>query len=192
MVRNRLYSTFFPVASFLAAILVVLLAKELREVRGEYGAVVAQARFLEAGTFVPEFRGRALTGERVIIAAEGDHQPRLLFLFNTSCPHCEASVPAWQRIAELVRRDSLPEVVGISTDAVEATQQYASRHRLKFPSVTLEGPRAMHLYRASIVPQTVIVGKDGRVVYARVGRLDSEIAIDSVVDALRRERALAP
>jgi hypothetical protein len=44
-------------------------------------------------------------------------------------------------------------------------------------------PRLARLYRAAVVPQTVVLNSEGRVLYARTGLLDSAAALDSVFRA---------
>ena len=58
---------------------------------------------------------------------------------------------------------------------------YAEANRIRFPVVPLPDRRTVFLYRAFVVPQTVVVDEDGRVVYVRHGVIEARPAIDSVI-----------
>ncbi|MEO5590248.1 MAG: hypothetical protein ABIS03_11730 [Gemmatimonadaceae bacterium] len=61
--------------------------------------------------------------------------------------------------------------------------------QLPFPLVPLEGMRLVSMYRAFVVPQTIVIDNDGRVLFARHGVINTRQALDSVVAAaLKPER----
>ncbi len=80
---------------------------------------------------------------------------------------------------------------GVALDSAEAAAAYAGEHELKFPVVAKPDPRLAGLYRVSGVPLVLVVNEDGRMAYARLGVLESALAIDSVVAAAQPLRPAA-
>jgi peroxiredoxin len=169
-------------ALLLATGLVGLLASQNRGLRAERVQLIERARLPHPGLFLPEVVAPALDGSSVRLAG-GAGEPQLLLYFNTSCPYCLASLPAWERVRATLAEDAVA-IIGLSLDSAAATRGYAEEHELRFPVVLLEGARARALYRAGIVPQVVLVDGDGRVRYARPGVLEAGVALDSVLAAV--------
>ncbi len=168
------------VIATLALVLVVLLANQNRDLEADLGGARRRATFPHAGMYVPEFRGIALTGDSLDVA-EGETQ--LLFVFNTTCAFCRASLPVIQRIAAEVEGLGI-RLIGVSLDSLAPTRDYAAEHQLPFPVVRFPEDRLRHMYRTQSVPTTLVVSEDGLVVFAKVGSL-TEIAVqDSLVTAV--------
>lgn len=167
-----------------ATVLVVVLANQLREVRAEYADLQERTRFLQAGMYVPPFHGATLNGDSIAIAASDPETRQVLLVYNTSCPYCEATIPAWQRLSARLDDEPGVEIYGLSLDPGDTTRSYSDAHELRYPSVLLSDERMVSMYRASVVPQTLVV-HDGRVIHARVGLMEEDAALDSVVAAVK-------
>jgi peroxiredoxin len=168
-----------------AAVLVIALAREKQSLEARYGELVARIQHPYAGMYVPVVRAQSVRGDSFVIgeAAEGERQ--VLFGFSTTCGYCDASLASWETIAEDLAEEWGVRVFGVSRDSPEATRAYVEDHGLSFPVVSFSEPRIRALYRLQAVPQTLILNGDGRVLYARLGAVESEAAVDSVVAAAR-------
>ncbi len=124
-----------PVALLVAAALVVTLAVQNRTLRTRYNALVKRDRLPYPGLYMPTFQATTLGGELVTIGEVGEDERQLLFVFNTTCPYCRASIPAWRRIAARLDSVGKPAVrmLGISLASEEETRRYVSEHAFPFP-----------------------------------------------------------
>lgn len=142
------------------------------------------------GYAVPTFTAPTLEGDTVTVGQTSPGQRQLLFVFTTTCPYCQATLPAWKHLASRVQADPgldrEVEVLGISKDSLAATRAYRHEHDLEFPILQFPRRKLVRLYRGGAVPLTMILDADGVVEYSRIGQIDLETAaMDSVVSALR-------
>jgi peroxiredoxin len=101
----------------------------------------------------------------------------LLFVFGTRCQYCKRNLTAWESI--------LPSAVGgnvktaaISVDSLDATLKYIQENKLQFPVfVSADPSRFKRSNGIAFVPQTLLLGRDGKVEKVWPGVLaDSTIA----------------
>ena len=168
-----------------AAVLVIALAREKQSLEARYGESASRLLYPYAGMYVPVVRGPSLHGDSIVIGKAGEGERQVLFGFSTTCGYCDASLASWETIAAHLAEESGVWVFGVSRDSPEATRAYVEDHGLSFPIVTFTDPRIQALYRLQAVPQTLILNGEGRVIYARLGAVESEAAVDSVVAAAR-------
>jgi len=179
----------------LAAALVVILGLVDRtgDLRGEYAKVRRRLAVLHEGAFVPPLRLATILGDSVTLGEPAAAGRQLVFVFNTRCPFCKATLPAWDSLADSVRRlDPGIQVLGLAIDSIAKVVDYVELNGLDFPVVSLLTMREIALYRAGAVPQTVVIGRGGRVRYATVGRLTSRAVLDSVFRALAPDSLSSP
>lgn len=143
-----------------------------------------QAVMARQVAFVPEFEATTLEGQPISLGRSS-----VLLVFNTTCPHCRRSLPAWRILYDSLATELV--VVGVSLDNTILTETYVDQHDLRFPVVTMEGPREKYLFGLGPVPQLLVVNDSGRVIYSRVGSVDAHLALDSVLVAIRSGSALA-
>jgi peroxiredoxin len=168
--------------------LIFLLTSALGDERREHRDTLLASKHLQSGQYIPELHLSLLQGETVGIGAPDGHAS-LLLLYNTSCPHCEASLPAWRLLEDHLGRYATIQLVALSSDPVDVTHAYNELHGLSFSTATIAEPRLQSIFRSSLVPQILVVEADGRIVFSRLGRLQTEMAIDSVLSALRHHTA---
>ncbi len=167
----------------------VYVARQNRALAEQNRVLARRAVEPRAGLFVPAYRAATLDGSTVVLGQLGQRQ--VLVFFNTTCPYCRASTPAWNAVAE--RLGDRPEITvyGIALDSTEAAKTYAAEHRLAFPVISQPDPRLVALYRVSSVPLILVLNEDGRMTYARLGALESAAAVDSVVTAAQARPPVA-
>ena len=153
---------------------------ERRELRSGAGTDASTSVFHQTR---PDFRLPDLEGRK---RGPDEWAGRILILnfWATWCAPCREEIPM---LIDLHRRRR-PEVqvVGIAVDTADAVRGFASELGIEYPLVLddLRGT-VMRRYgnRLGALPYTVVVAKDGVVVYVRLGLLEAE-ELDGVVDAL--------
>jgi peroxiredoxin len=183
MAMFRRGSTWSLIGLVCATTLVVLLALQLRSVRGDNETLRDRERSLAAGMYVPQLDLLLVTGGRVVIGAPQNGSLEVLFLFNTKCGFCIRSLAAWQDAVQRVAGLKV-QVRGLSLDSLATTKRYVEDHHLTFPTALLLDRRDQVLLRADGVPQTLLVETDGLVRYARLGTF-TPAAADSLVALVR-------
>jgi peroxiredoxin len=174
-----------PVALAVAAALVLVLAAQNKKLRERNLTLQQMARDPYPGFIVPTVRAPLLTGDSVTLGETTEKGGRqVLLAFNTSCPFCLASLPAWQTVAAAAQAAATPtRVYGVSLDPLDSTRAYVDRHRITYPVVLLSSKDPL-LFRVNKVPSILVLDEYGRTVYARVGALATGEATDSVLGAV--------
>ena len=171
---------------FAALGLVVLLARQ-------NGALAERATRLERrafepypGMWVPTVTATTLDGAPLVVGERTDGARQLLFVFSTTCPYCEASLPAWREIATAAAAPPEPRTVvtGIVVDSGDA-DAYRRAHGFGFPVARFPSAKARSMYRMRSVPLVLLLDAEGRVLYSRTGVLRDRTATDSVLAAVR-------
>jgi peroxiredoxin len=177
--RRLLYA-----AVMVAGLAMVVLVRQYDDLRQRYRALTQRLQWPHAGYSVPTFHAVTIDGDSITVGrADGGRQ--LLIVFTTACPYCRASVGAWRRIIDATNREA-PHVttLGITLDGGGSVQEYRREHDLRIPVLMFPDDKLRRLYRARSVPLLVLLDSTGRVLYSRLGALEDEAAIDSVLDAL--------
>jgi peroxiredoxin len=159
----------------------VYLVRMNRTLAAENARLARRAVEPRPGLYVGALALTTLDGRPAALGALGHRE--LLFFFNTTCPYCRASLPAWNAIADRVRAATDLAVYGVAFDSAAAAAAYAAEQGLRFPVIAQPDPRIVGLYRVSSVPLVLVVNADGRMAYVRLGVLAAPRAIDSVVAA---------
>jgi len=168
-----------------ASVLVVFLAHQNRVLKEELRELRLEASLPHAGLVVPAFAASTATGDSVRIGSPPSGSRQVLFILNSTCPYCEATLPLWNEIAASVRGSKPPgaEAYAITLDTPELTGPYLEDRGFTVPWVAFPDRKFARLYRASRVPLTVVVDEHGEVRYARVGVIDRRATVDSVLQA---------
>ena len=183
MLDRRVFPAVLAVALLTTSGLVFVLASRNRQLSSEYRKLRELATLPHRGTVVPTFRTVALDGRSVIVGELVDSTARqVLFVFNTRCPFCLATIPVWEQLADSLGRLAGVEVLAISLDPADTTRQYVAQQGLRNPVLMFPKLKLKRLYRAVAVPQTVVLDWEGTVLYAKTGTLDS-VSLDSVYAA---------
>lgn len=166
------------------AVVILHLARQSDALAGRYETLRERLQWPHPGYAVPTFTATTLDGEPLTVGTAARGERQLLLVFDTECGYCRASLPAWKRIVEKVgARSFRVRVIGISLDSADKARPYRDRHSLPFPIVTFPEPKLAELYRAQRFPLIVLLDAEGRTLYSRLGLLESETAVDSVLEA---------
>lgn len=161
MSRERLLVYF---ALTLASALVVVLGTKVRILEEHVRTTRDRLNMAVAGDFVPTFETLSLAGSRRTIGESGSGGRQLLFVFTTTCPYCEASLPAWQELAAVADTfSSFPiAVIGITLDSADVTGPYVRQHGLAMDIVAFPARKLTRLYKVRSVPQTLVIDGGGQ------------------------------
>lgn len=143
-------------------------------------------RPLAVGDVVPEYGIRTLAGDSVHVGSTG--QPvTVLNVWATWCTSCE------EEMADLMvlQRALVPRggrVLGVSVDVGDSSRvrRFAERQGLNFPVAIDREQRVRRLFRVVGVPQTFVIGQDGRLLWQWIGNLHP---VRDRVEAVLREAA---
>ncbi|MGH7602570.1 MAG: peroxiredoxin family protein [Gemmatimonadaceae bacterium] len=144
---------------------------------------------IRRGSFVPPFTGSATNGRPLFVGkASSNFGLQFLIILTSTCPFCKQSLPAWKEIYLTLDTAKLPatDMVALTTDSLRVAKVYAGSNDLPFPLVSFPSRAYRYAYKGSLVPQIVLVDSGGRVVFARSGPLNTRVAIDSVLAAVRK------
>jgi peroxiredoxin len=172
-----------------ASALIVALAVRYQNLTEAYRTLRLRTSLPSAGAMVPTFRARTLAGDSITIGEGPDQLARqLLLVLTTSCPFCRQTLPKWNQIADSAAslRPGHVVVAAISLDSLSLTQDYVRQHQFRYPVVLFPVAKLRRLYRATAVPQTLVLDHEGRILYARTGLLEPQAVVDSVFAALSR------
>ncbi|QWP76205.1 TlpA family protein disulfide reductase [Lysobacter sp. K5869] len=167
----------------LASALVVALGWQLMRLREDQRWLVDRVNLPYVGMFVPQVAATALDG-RAVALGQPHGQRQVLFFFNTTCPHCRASLPQLKLAARELRKHAGVELVGVAFATPAQTAAYAREHALDFPLIAVDDDRRTQaLFRARRVPSLLVIGGDGRVRYQRVGELNGKTPLHELLRA---------
>jgi len=167
----------------LASALVVALGWQVMQLRAGQRWLVERVDRPYVGMFVPQVAATALDG-RALSLGQPQGRRQVLFFFNTTCPHCRASLPQLKLAARELRRHDGVELIGVAFARPEQAAAYAREHALDFPLTALDDDRrSLALFRARRLPSLLVVDGDGRVRYQRVGELDGKTALRELLSA---------
>ncbi len=141
------------------------------------------------GLAAPGFTFPALAGGAVALS---DHKGKLVLVnvWATWCPPCIEELPSLQRLyARMKGRGEPFEILAVSIDALgaDAVQKFVDRFGLTFPILLDPRGRIKKLYRTTGVPETFVIGRDGRLVEKVIGSRtwDSPEAVSYMEQILR-------
>ena len=189
--KDRLVRALPYVALAAAAVLVVVLAQQKRELITQVEETQLELRRAVTepirGMYVPAFQASTLEGGSATIGELPGEGRQVLLMYTTTCPYCLSSIPAWKQIAAAA--DTMTSirasVYGVSLDSVNVTRDYIAKHRLPYQTVRFPDEKIAGMYRAGTVPITLVLDERGRAIYTRTGELKDPAAIDSVMQAIR-------
>lgn len=129
-------------------------------------------RPLVSGDPAPDYGAHSLAGDTVSIASLAG-EVVLVNVWATWCIPCREEMPALQRLHEQRREDGL-RIVGVSVDSHGEDQVRGFAEDLGITFTILLDPRGTvkRAFRTTGVPESVLIGRDGRIVTRWFGAFD--------------------
>jgi thiol-disulfide isomerase/thioredoxin len=114
--RRDGFTLFLGVATALLAVLVLLLARQNRNLKAELSALATglPPGALKSGDLLAPFDLIDADGKTTHVGFDG-HGETLLLVFSATCGACQETLPVWDRLLKEPPRASL-HVIGIQTD----------------------------------------------------------------------------
>lgn len=137
----------------------------------------------------PDFTLTTLDGAPLRLS---DLRGKVVFinLWATWCPPCREELPSMERFYKQYK-DRGVEILAVSEDTdPAAVRRMVAAQGITFPILMDENKRVFNLYRATGVPETHLLGKDGRVHGSQIGPFDwTNPGVLAKVDELLQEDA---
>jgi len=132
----------------------------------------ALAPQITAGTQLQTLAGIGFDGRLQPVTLPSADSKLLIITFSPGCPACQANQEGWMRLASTLEKKGV-RVLWVSRDPSEVTREYCLKHGIPL-AVTLADPpyRTFAQLGLARVPNTLLVGGEGRVEKVWVGRLD--------------------
>ncbi len=151
------------------------------------GACSGESAKPVVGSPAPDFTLRDLGGaEHRLGALKG--KVVFLNLWATWCPPCRHEVPSMVRLYGQLRDRGL-EILAVSEDQDrEALRQFMQTYGMTFPVPVDENKRVYNLYRATGIPETHLIDRNGVLVRTWIGPFDwtAPDVVAQVTDLLAR------
>ena len=128
---------------------------------------------LRVGSPAPELRLVDLAGKEISLA---DLRGQVVFVnfWGTWCAPCRTEAPSLERLYQKLRGEGF-EILAVSIDAPGASKEieaFRDEFGLSFPILLDPHKRIYEAYSATGVPETFMIGSDGRLVERLVGPRD--------------------
>ena len=123
---------------------------------------------LAEGSAAPECKLQGLDGKITSLTEISKNGPALLAFFKISCPTCQFTFPFLERLS----KNSKLQVIGISQDGPEGTNEFNKVFGVSFPTLldtAANGYQASNAFGISNVPSFFVVEPDGTVSAAEQG-----------------------
>jgi peroxiredoxin len=132
----------------------------------------ALAPQITAGTQLQMLAGIAFDGRLEPVALPSAGSQLLIITFSPGCPACQANQDGWMRLASTLEQEGV-RVLWVSRDPIEITRDYCLKHGIRLSDTLADPPyRTFAQLGLARVPNTVLVGTEGRVEKVWAGRLD--------------------
>jgi peroxiredoxin len=131
-------------------------------------------RPLQAGDMVPAFSAPAAASGDTVHMSDLRGQLVLLNVWATWCPPCRDEMPGLQALHERYAGRGL-RVVGVSVDspgAEGAIAGFVAEQGLTFDILHDAGDIVSRQFRTMGVPETFLIGTDGRILHRWIGKFD--------------------
>ena len=167
---RQIFLLLFAVAA--AGMVGFLLARQLREARYGDEPAAATPGVVAIGDPRPELTLPDLSGTRVSLS-RFDGKPVLLNFWASWCPPCVEEMPVLDAFA---RAHPDWQVVGIAVEPGDAARDYLAAHPVSYPVFigSADGPDESLQFgnTRGVLPYTVLIGADGRIVKRHAGAFD--------------------
>jgi peroxiredoxin len=132
----------------------------------------ALAPQITAGAQLQMLAGIGFDGRLEPVTLPSADSKLLIITFSPGCPACQANQEGWMRLASTLEKKGV-RVLWVSRDPSEVTRDYCLKHGIPL-AVTLADPpyRTFAQLGLARVPNTLLVGGEGRVEKVWAGRLD--------------------
>ena len=160
------------VIAALACICVMLILQNKELKASSRNSILWPAKHLEPGEKVEPIMVQSLDGDTVSLQYQKLGQKYLLFVFSTTCPHCENNLPVWNHLASLAENKPGLNIVGISSERPEVLISFLHDKKPNFKIYSSAVDSSFSIkYGINGVPETMLIAGDGTVIKTWIGEL---------------------
>jgi peroxiredoxin len=157
---------------FLWAVALAVLAENIFLFQQNRRLNEALAPQITAGTQLQMLAGVAFDGRLEPVTLPAPDSKLLIITFSPGCPACQANQDGWMKLASTLEQKGV-RVLWVSRDPIEITRDYCLKHGIRLSDVLADPPyRTFAQLGLARVPNTLLVGAEGRVEKVWAGRLD--------------------
>ena len=128
----------------------------------------ANASLVHVGDSVPQFSLTTADGSEFAMPANG--KVTLINFFATWCGPCRIELPHIERIWVEHKDDENFRLLVIGREeTTESVRQYRNKNHFTFPVAADPDRTVYSLFARELIPRTLVVSPDGRVVYSKAG-----------------------
>jgi peroxiredoxin len=121
---------------------------------------------------VPDFIYPGLDGEMVRLS---DYRGKVVLvnIWATWCRPCVEEMPSMERLYQKLKAKKF-EILAVSIDSLglKAVAPFMQKYKLTFPALTDPKGTIARTYKTTGVPESFIIGKDGKLIKKIIGPLD--------------------
>lgn len=171
----RWFLGFLVVATVALSVLVVLLARQNRELKAQLAAQAAAPEptpvpsWLSPGQELPALPGIDQAGAPATLTFGGDAPASLALVISGSCGHCEAAMKVWGRQLDRVSNTKL-RIVCIQIDA--PSPQYFQKLDHPWPMFGAALDKPVWTRQLPIIPVAVLLDARGKITHTWLGDMD--------------------
>ena len=147
-------------------------ARDIAEVKQADAAAQAGGAEGEAGALegkaAPDFKLKGMDGKEVALSALKG-KVVVLDMWATWCPPCRASLPHLDKLYQSVKDKGVNVYAVNLQEEQEDVEKFVTSTKLTVPVLLDKDGAVAQAYKASAIPQTVVIGKDGKVAKVFVG-----------------------
>ena len=125
---------------------------------------------LTADDIVPSFTATDIRGQEVSLRYSPTAPHSVLFWFAPTCSSCEDNIEFWNHIYTDYNSENV-RCLGLCVGKTGEAGEYVAQHEIQFPVVCTDEAFIVERYRGNVLPQTVIVSPEGRIVEVWPGAL---------------------
>lgn len=138
---------------------------------------------------VPDLRARSLDGKRVHLSELTEKGPVLLNFWATWCAPCQKELPYLDEIFARFKGDGF-SLLAISEDGEATASRVRSLvrgRRFRFTVILDRNQELSRLFRVSVLPTSLLIGRDLQVLWEHVGYSpgDEKTLEEAVIRALK-------
>lgn len=141
--------------------------------------ILEYSEIMKEGDRVSEFEMVCLNGCNI----DTKNKIIIFIFFNTICKSCKDNVPDFQKLYNRYNKKGI-DVIGISSDSIERTNEFLNTYKLNFPVVSDPKKRIINKFRVKYFPLVVLKNANSRILfYQKYGKSFSSVIaeIDNLI-----------
>ena len=137
---------------------------------------------LEIGSEIPDFTVTTFSGE-TYQKSQLAGKIILLNFWSSWCSTCDEEGAVLEEVWQEVREDGEIVFIGVNyVDTEKASLAFLEKYGITFPNGPDMGSRISRMFKVEAVPETYIIGRDGRLAAIMIGAFQSAEEIHAALD----------